>query len=93
MAHLPPVTRQNVATTNDLGTVETSMCSDPDVFRADVRTEIRTGVAAARTETHGRSWSGPAGSFGSAVLGRLRSSPSPASSSEPFTEEVLRHRG
>jgi len=57
MAHLPPVTWQDVATTKDLGTVEMSIRSELDVFRADVRSEfadvraeMRAGFADVRAE-------------------------------------------
>ena len=59
MAHLPPVTWQDVATTKDLATLETSIRSEIAVLRADmrgdladVRGEMRAGFAEVRGETH-----------------------------------------
>ena len=59
MAHLPPVTWQDVATTKDLATLETSIRSEIAVLRADmrgdladVRSEMRAGFAEVRGETH-----------------------------------------
>lgn len=52
MAHLPPVTWQDVATTKDLTSLETSIRSEIAVLRADVRGEMRAGFAEVRGETH-----------------------------------------
>ena len=52
MAHLPPVTWQDVATTKDLASLETSIRSEIAVLRADVRGEMRAGFAEVRGETH-----------------------------------------
>jgi len=57
LAHLPPVTWQDVATTKDVATLETSMRSEIAVFRsemlaefADVRGEMRAEFADIRGE-------------------------------------------
>jgi hypothetical protein len=55
MAHLPPVTWQDVATTRDLGTLETSIRAEITVFRSDMRAEfadVRGEIANVRGETH-----------------------------------------
>jgi hypothetical protein len=59
MAHLPPDTWQDVATTKDLAALETAVRSEIAVFRAemrgelaDVRGEMRAGFAEVRSETH-----------------------------------------
>ena len=55
MAHLPPVIWQDVATTEDLLTLETSIRAEIDVLRADVRAEfagVRGELAEVRGETH-----------------------------------------
>ncbi len=48
MAHLPPVTWQDVATTKDLQALETALRAEI----GDVRAEMRVGFAEVRTDVH-----------------------------------------
>ncbi len=50
MAHLPPVTWQDVATTNDVRTLETTLRAEMRAEFADVRAEMRAEFAEVRTE-------------------------------------------